>query len=232
MEEPSVISAFCESLFQSEALSGKHVVITAGPTREAIDPVRYISNHSSGKMGFALATAALEMGAKVSLISGPVALQAPERVDVVHVQSAMQMHEAALSLAKDADLFIGAAAVSDYRVDAAADKKLKKDGSGKLVLELVENPDIIRDVAALPSRPYVVGFAAETHDLVDYAESKRQRKGLDMVIANDVSDSSIGFNSDNNAVTVLSNNDTLHFEPRAKSVLARDLLTLIAQKLV
>jgi len=231
MEEPQTIAAFCEEQFESGVLAGKKVVITAGPTREPIDPVRYISNHSSGKMGFELARAALEAGAKVTLIAGPVALRAPDRCNVVLVESALDMHKAALSEAADADVFIGAAAVADYRLANEAQQKIKKKDGAAMTLELIENPDIIRDIAALEQRPYVVGFAAETRDVIAYAEAKRKRKNLDMVVANDVSNSAIGFNSDNNAVTVLSDSGEQHFDQRSKTVLAQNLITLISEKL-
>ncbi|BBI48259.1 hypothetical protein HORIV_06800 [Vreelandella olivaria] len=182
------------------------MVITAGPTREPLDPVRYISNHSSGKMGFALAAAAVAEGAKVTLISGPVNLPTPQGVTRIDVESAEQMHAQAQRLAPQSALFIGCAAVADYRAAAPAEHKLKKqDDSDTLTLTLVKNPDIIAGVAALPAkqRPLVIGFAAETQEVERYARDKLQRKGLDMIVANDVSQAGLGFGSDQNAAWLL-----------------------------
>ncbi|WP_444999838.1 bifunctional phosphopantothenoylcysteine decarboxylase/phosphopantothenate--cysteine ligase CoaBC [Halomonas mongoliensis] len=185
---------------------GLAVTITAGPTREPLDPVRYLSNHSSGKMGYALAEAAAELGARVTLISGPVNLPCPAGVERLEVETAVEMHEAAQRLAPQSDLFIGCAAVADYRAESAAEHKIKKvEGEEELVLRLVKNPDIIAAVAALPveRRPLVVGFAAETRDLATYARDKLVRKGLDMIVANDVSREGLGFGSDHNAALLL-----------------------------
>ncbi len=186
--------------------AGLAVTITAGPTREPLDPVRYLSNHSSGKMGYALAEAAAELGARVTLISGPVSLPCPAGVERLEVETAVEMHEAAQRLAPESDLFIGCAAVADYRAESAAEHKIKKvEGEEELVLRLVKNPDIIAAVAALPAehRPLVVGFAAETRDLATYARDKLARKGLDMIVANDVSREGLGFGSDHNAALLL-----------------------------
>ncbi|MCZ0926261.1 bifunctional phosphopantothenoylcysteine decarboxylase/phosphopantothenate--cysteine ligase CoaBC [Halomonas janggokensis] len=186
--------------------SAPHVVITAGPTREALDPVRYLSNHSSGKMGYALAAAAAAQGARVTLISGPVTLATPAGVTRIDVETAEQMHQESLQLAPKAALFIGCAAVADYRAASAAEHKLKKtDDSDTLTLTLIKNPDIIASVAALPpaSRPVVVGFAAETQDVERYAADKLTRKRLDMIVANDVSQQGMGFGSDDNAALLL-----------------------------
>lgn len=186
--------------------AGLAVTITAGPTREPLDPVRYLSNHSSGKMGYALAEAAAELGARVILISGPVSLPCPAGVERLEVETAVEMHEAAQRLAPESDLFIGCAAVADYRAESAAEHKIKKvEGEEELVLRLVKNPDIIASVAALPeaSRPLVVGFAAETRDVEAYARGKLARKGLDMIVANDVSREGLGFGSDHNAALLL-----------------------------
>ena len=191
-------------LTQPKALHGKRVVITAGPTREAIDPVRYLSNESSGKMGYALAQAAINAGAHVTLISGPTQLLPPIGAAVIPVVSALDMHAASLEAAKNADIFIGAAAVADFRPSQYAAQKIKKGTDQHMHIELTKNPDIIADVAKLNPKPWLVGFAAETRDLIGYATQKLQRKKLDMIIANDVSDKNIGFNSDHNAVTVLS----------------------------
>ena len=186
--------------------SGLTITITAGPTREPLDPVRYLSNHSSGKMGYALAEAAAALGARVKLISGPVALACPTGVECLEVETAREMHAAAQRLAPESDLFIGCAAVADYRSETAAEHKIKKvEGEDALTLRLVKNPDIIAAVAALPeaSRPLVVGFAAETRDVERYARDKLARKGLDMVVANDVSCEGLGFGADDNAAVLL-----------------------------
>ncbi|MDX1467291.1 MAG: bifunctional phosphopantothenoylcysteine decarboxylase/phosphopantothenate--cysteine ligase CoaBC, partial [Halomonas sp.] len=206
MLEPEAIVAALLSKAPAEAreAEGLTVTITAGPTREALDPVRYLSNHSSGKMGYALAAAAAALGARVRLISGPVALSTPEGVERIDVESAREMHEAAQRLAPDSDLFIGCAAVADYRAETAAEHKIKKvDGEDGLTLRLIKNPDIIAAVAALADRPFVVGFAAETRDLEAYARDKLTRKGLDLIVANDVSDPEIGFGTDHNAALLL-----------------------------
>lgn len=186
--------------------SGLTITITAGPTREPLDPVRYLSNHSSGKMGYALAEAAAALGARVKLISGPVALACPTGVECLEVETAREMHAAAQRLAPESDLFIGCAAVADYRAETAAEHKIKKvEGEDALTLRLVKNPDIIASVAALPeaSRPLVVGFAAETRDVERYARDKLTRKGLDMIVANDVSCEGLGFGADDNAAVLL-----------------------------
>ncbi len=213
MSEPEEIFSVVTALFSAPfdqypdaSTSAPHVVITAGPTREPLDPVRYLSNHSSGKMGFALAAAAVAQGARVTLISGPVNLPTPQGVTRIDVESAEQMHAEAQRLAPLAGLFIGCAAVADYRATAPAEHKLKKqDDSDTLTLTLVKNPDIIASVAALPAeqRPLVVGFAAETQEVERYARDKLQRKGLDMIVANDVSQAGLGFGSDQNAAWLL-----------------------------
>lgn len=230
MLEPEQLAANLAGLFEPGSLAGKRVCITAGPTREAIDPVRYISNHSSGKMGYALATAAAEAGAQTLLISGPVALAAPERVQLQKVISAEEMHSASLTAAADCDIFIATAAVADYRPKAVAGQKIKKNQQ-TLTLELERNPDILSAVAALPGRPFCVGFAAETDKVVDYARDKLARKKLDMIFANDVSDSSIGFNSDDNLVTLVTAEDTVVLERAPKDRLARTLIEQISQRL-
>ena len=227
--EPGDIVAALEEKLQHRRLSGKHVVITAGPTVEAIDPVRYLSNHSSGKMGYALARACVTAGARVTLISGPVNLVAPERVDLISVTSALEMCEAAVSYAGGADLFIGAAAVADYRPEAAANQKIKKQQGSALSLTLVENPDIIATVANLSDRPTaVVGFAAETENLLAHAREKRARKKLDMVIANDVSDPATTFGSDQNAVSLVSEHQEHHLPLASKLIIAEQLTDLLA----
>lgn len=222
--EPEDIVA---ALFAQKPLAGKHIVLSAGPTREAIDPVRYLSNHSSGKMGYALAQAAAAQGARVTLVSGPTQLPVPpgcERVDVV---SAEEMYQAVMAHATGADCFIAAAAVSDYRVAEVAMHKHKKTVHGVLSLQLVENPDIVASVAALGAgRPYVVGFAAETDNVLAYARDKRVRKRLDMIIANDVSAGV--FASDDNCVTVITADGETLLPTNRKSVLAEQILAILA----
>lgn len=202
MLEPMQLVHLCEDFFTPSVLSGQSVVITAGPTREAIDPVRYISNHSSGKMGFAIASAAAKLGANVTLISGPVALPTPVGVNRIDVDSATEMHQAALEQAVKHNVFIGCAAVADYRPETIADQKIKKtDDSDAMTIRMVKNPDIIASVAELKEdRPFTVGFAAETQDVEAYARSKLAKKNLDMICANDVSIQGLGFNSDSNAL--------------------------------
>lgn len=229
MLEPADIAAALAARFQSRALDGVRVMITAGPTREAIDPVRYISNHSSGRMGYALAAACVDAGALVTLVSGPTTLPTPDRVTRVNVGSALEMRDAVLERLADCDLFIGTAAVADYRPAEMAADKIKKSAE-EMVIRLVRNPDIISAVASAVPRPFTVGFAAETREVVAYARDKLLRKNLDMVIANDVSAAGIGFNSTENAVTVVTRDGETHFPVAGKSLLARQLVELIARQ--
>lgn len=231
MIEPEEIVQKATQLFKSGVLAGRKVVISAGPTREAIDPVRYISNHSSGKMGYAIAEAAAEAGAKTFIISGPVTLACPERVVRINVNSAIEMHTAVLDEVSDADIFIGAAAVADYRPKRPSSEKLKKGESDVMSLDLVKNPDIIASVTEMRPELFAVGFAAETEKLIDHAKKKLISKNLNMVIANDVSNDSIGFNSDLNAVTIIEEDNSETLSMRSKAQLARDLVNIIAQKL-
>ena len=207
-------------------MTERHLVITAGPTREAIDPVRYISNHSSGKQGYALAAAALNAGAKVTLISGPVHEQVPEGASLVPVESARDMHAAAMAAAPHADMFIAVAAVADYRPESVAEQKIKKTDSSSdgLHLDLVQNPDIVASVAALPGGPIVVGFAAETHDALEHARGKLRRKGLDAIVVNDVSRQDIGFGSDENAATLIWADGEVALPKQNKADLSRAIL--------
>jgi len=229
MLEPAELAQLAASAFATPELEGKRVCITAGPTREALDPVRYISNHSSGKMGYALAAAAAKAGADVILISGPVSLPTPAGVQRLNVESAEQMLAAAMELAPTADLFIGAAAVADYRPVAIADQKIKKGQEELMELRLVKNPDIIATVSSLAERPFTVGFAAETENVLQYARSKLERKGLDLVIANDVSQSGIGFNADENEVTLVSTQGDYTLPRSSKHALAQTLIQHIAE---
>ena len=230
MDVPDIVSATA-SLFHTGLLQGRKVVITAGPTREAIDPVRYISNHSSGKQGYALAEAAIEAGANVVLVTGPTRLIPPERAITVEVESAEDMLKAVHENISGTDVFIGVAAVADYRPAKASDQKIKKTKTDGLSLELVQNPDILLSVANLTERPYTVGFAAETESLVDHASAKLKKKNLDMIIANNVANPKIGFNSDDNETIVLTGTRQHEFEMTSKTELARSLIQLIANGL-
>jgi phosphopantothenoylcysteine decarboxylase/phosphopantothenate--cysteine ligase len=229
MLEPAEIAERAAGLFESGSLTGARVVITAGPTREAIDPVRYISNHSSGKMGYALAEAARDAGAQVTLISGPVNLPAPDRVQVIDVVSARDMLEASLARMGHCDIFIASAAVADYRPLSPEAQKIKKSGE-TVELTLIKNPDVVATIASHEQRPFTVGFAAETQDVDSYARGKLVAKKLDMIVANDVSRSDIGFNSDMNAVSVFWNENQQSFAPRSKTGLAIELIDLIAHR--
>ena len=202
MLEPMQLVHHCEDFFQHPDLSDLNIVITAGPTREAIDPVRYLSNYSSGKMGFAIAAAAAKRGANVTLISGPVNLATPAGVTRIDINSATEMHQAALDHAINNHIFIACAAVADFRPAHVADQKMKKqDGNNELVIQLVKNPDIVASIAALTAqRPFTVGFAAETQNVEHYARGKLAAKNLDLICANDVSIQGQGFNSDTNAL--------------------------------
>ncbi len=233
MEEPCDIAAFITRYFTPrhapQQLAGQHVVISAGPTREAIDPVRYLSNESSGKMGYALAQAALDAGATVTLISGPSALTPPAACTTVNVVSAQQMHSACLAAAATADVFIGAAAVADFRPAHQQEQKIKKGRSASMHIELIKNPDIIADVAQLTPKPCVVGFAAETQNVEQYALGKLQAKNLDAIIANDVSDKNIGFNSDQNAVSIITHQGTHRIAQNHKHAIATSIIHHISQ---
>lgn len=228
MSEPQDIVELAAKLFETGALNNKRVVITAGPTREAIDPVRFISNHSSGKMGYALAEAAAEAGAETVLVSGPVFLTAPERVKVINVTSAQEMYEASLNEAQNCDLFIASAAVADYRPVTVAEHKIKKKPD-TMTIELVQNPDIVSAIANLEKHPFTVGFAAETRNVENHARSKLERKNLNLVIANDVSDKTIGFDSEDNAVLVVEPSSAEAIPRINKSILARQLIAKIAE---
>ena len=233
MEEPIDLLNTIEQLLAptQQDLAGQHWVITAGPTMEAIDPVRYISNHSSGKMGYALAAAAQARGARVTLISGPTQLDAPQGIKRIDIKSAEEMLSACRTVTvKPADVFIGAAAVADFRMKEVASQKMKKTGdSDEMQLTLVKNPDVIATLSQAKAAKCMVGFAAETQDVLAYAKSKLERKGLDLIIANDVSRTDIGFNNDENQVTVLSKDQQWTPPKEAKSALAIELVELITQ---
>ena len=206
-------------------------LITAGPTREAIDPVRYISNYSSGKMGFALAEAAAAIGAKVTLVAGPVNLPTPKGVKRIDVESALEMQSAVEAEVAQHPIFIGCAAVADYRLAEVAPQKMKKtEGQEGLSLQLIKNPDIIAGVAARTDKPFVVGFAAETQDVARYALDKLQRKGMDMIAANDVSRAGQGFNADQNALTVFWADGQQELPLASKQQVAQQLISLIIKR--
>lgn len=216
--------------FGTGVLAGLNVVVSAGPTYEDIDPVRFIGNRSSGRMGFAVAQAAVAAGATVTVIAGPVSLPTPHGVTRrIDVRSAAQMHAAVLEAAGQADIYIGAAAVGDYRPQAVSSQKIKKGNGAGLSLQLSENADILATLAAEPAHPFLVGFAAETHDVARYAQDKLQRKGLDMVAANQVGDG-LGFEADDNALTLYWADGEITLPRAAKPDLARQLVARIAER--
>jgi len=228
--------------FSSGLLQGLHVTVTAGPTHEPIDPVRYLANRSSGRMGYAIAQAAQEAGAKVTLISGPSALVAPDVASFINIETAENMQQAVLQDIANCDIYISAAAIADYRVDSIARQKIKKqlNGNETLNLKLVKNPDILSQVANLEKRPFVIGFAAETENLEQHAIEKLQGKKLDMIIANDVSSTAsesattdIGFNSEYNALTIFHQKKgeiTQQSLPTERKIqLAKKLIEIISQ---
>ena len=229
MLEPEEIAARIEARFRGGALDGVEVLVTAGPTREALDPVRFLTNHSTGKMGYAVAAAAAEAGARVSLVSGPTALPAPSGVERIDVTSAREMHAEVMARAARSDIFIAAAAVSDYRPGRTARQKIKKE-EGPATLELVRTPDIVASVAALDDAPFTVGFAAETESVRAHAQGKLERKGLDMIAANRVGLPDRGFASDGNALSVLWRGGSRELGLAPKIELARGLIALVAER--
>ncbi len=229
MLEAADLAERLSALFESGALDKVKVVITAGPTHEAIDPVRNITNRSSGKMGYAVARAAAESGAEVVLVSGPTYLSCPRGVRRIAVTSAAEMHAAVLREIADADVFVGVAAVADYRPEKFHPQKIKKH-SDRLTLELVRNPDILAAVAALDNPPYTVGFAAETHNVEKLAREKLLKKGVDMIAANQVGDIDIGLESDENALTLIDRGDAVSLPRMNKDKLARALVAEIANR--
>lgn len=232
LEPQQLVEALAQS-FETPYLLGKRITITAGPTREDLDPVRFISNRSSGKMGYALAQAARAAGAEITLVSGPVELSAPAGVNTVNVTTAAEMADAVMQTVPQCDIFIAAAAVADYRPAKQAEQKIKKNDS-EMVIELVRNRDILTEVAAHQHRPFCVGFAAETENLEANALAKLQRKQLDMIAANWVGASAeaeqTGFDSDDNALHVYTRNSDTLLRKTSKNRLARQLLKLIAEK--
>jgi phosphopantothenoylcysteine decarboxylase/phosphopantothenate--cysteine ligase len=223
MLEPEEIAQAAAAMFETGELAGVNITITAGPTREAIDPVRYISNHSSGKMGYALARAAMEAGAKVVLVSGPVALEPPPQVKLVAVDSARQMLDACQVV--PGDIFISVAAVADYRPANSASEKIKKNAD-TMELSLVKNPDILAQISLSNQRPFCVGFAAETQNIEEYARKKLLDKKLDLIFANNAADT---FNSESALATAYWPEGEHPFPRSSKSSLARDMVSLIAR---
>ena len=226
MLEPLDIAQRLGETFIHTALTGKNIMITAGPTWEAIDPVRGITNHSSGLMGYALAQAAIEAGAKVTLVSGPTHLDAPNKAEVINVISADDMHKAVMQQIDTQDIFIGVAAVADYRPALAVECKIKKDND-EMSVELVKNKDILADVAALKKPPYCVGFAAETNNVIEYARKKLEKKKLQLVAANQVGNGETGFKTKDNAITLISKDDVIELPKQNKFALARNLIAVI-----
>ena len=224
---PAELVAALSDMFNTGALAGRRVLVTAGPTREAIDPVRYLSNRSSGRMGYAVAAAAAEAGADVLLISGPVSLATPARMRSIAVESAAEMHAAVMNEITDIDIFISVAAVADYRPQTIAAQKLKKTAA-TLSLELTRNPDILADVAALPVAPFTVGFAAETQAIDRHARDKLREKNIDMIAANNVGDQQ-GFDREDNALHVIWAQGQQRLALTTKAKLARQLVAIIAE---
>jgi phosphopantothenoylcysteine decarboxylase/phosphopantothenate--cysteine ligase len=228
LPEPGELAGQLLELFRTGALAGVRVLVTAGPTREAIDPVRYISNRSSGKMGYAVAAAAAEAGATVTLVSGPVSLPCPARVERIDVETAEEMRRAVMERIAGIEIFIAAAAVADYRPREVAAGKIKKSAP-EMTLLLERNPDILAAVAAIPGGPFTVGFAAETEDVENRAAEKRRTKGLDMIAANEVG-TGMGFEAEENALQVLWEGGSTRLSRTRKDRLARQLLAVIATR--
>ena len=232
MLEPLEILEIFSSSFDKGIMSGKRILITAGPTQEPIDPVRFITNRSSGKMGYALAEAAIESGAQVTLISGPVNIEPPSNCNLVAIKTAKEMYESVMHHIKGADVYIGTAAVSDYSPAHINESKIKKDGSNAaMVLELKENQDILKSVSELEERPYVVGFAAETDNLIENAEKKLNNKNLDLIVANDVSDKEIGFDSDQNEVTLITHEEKQLIQKQNKRKISKNIIEFISGRI-
>ena len=227
LEPGAVFDRIVESLGPGK-LNGRKVLITAGPTRESIDPVRYISNRSTGRMGFALAQAAQRAGAGVTLVSGPVNLNDPPGVERISVSSAIEMRDAVIDRVAKVDIFISCAAVSDYRVEQVAAQKIKKSGE-KMILELVPNPDIVSEVTGLKNRPFTLGFAAETEKVEQHAREKLQRKNLDMIAANLVDAEHTGFETDTNELIVIWPDGQQLLALQDKNEIAKQLIDLVAE---
>lgn len=226
--EPEKIIELIKSDLHKGPLSGKTITITAGPTREQIDPVRYISNNSSGKMGYALADAARLQGANVNLVSGPVSLTANKGINLFKINSADEMLNKVFECMESSDIFISCAAVADFKPTNYSNTKIKKEDSKNLEINLQKNHDILSEVSKRHSSAYIVGFAAETSNVNDNANKKLNSKNLNMIISNDVSDKSIGFDSDDNEVHVITKNETIFLKKNKKIKIAREILNIIA----
>jgi len=226
--EPEKIIELIKSDLHKGPLSGKTITITAGPTREQIDPVRYISNNSSGKMGYALADAARLQGANVNLVSGPVSLTANKGINLFKINSADEMLNKVFECMESSDIFISCAAVADFKPTNYSNTKIKKEDSENLEINLQKNHDILSEVSKRHSSAYIVGFAAETSNVNDNANKKLNSKNLNMIISNDVSDKSIGFDSDDNEVHVITKNETIFLKKNKKIKIAREILNIIA----
>ena len=229
MEEPNDIIELIKIYEKKGPLLGKKITITAGPTREQIDPVRFISNNSSGKMGYAMAEAAVEFGAEVNLVSGPVSLDADMSINLIKVNSAYDMLQSVIKCMDYSDIFIGCAAVSDFKPSKYSDKKIKKEDIKNIDLELEKNEDILSYVSSKFPSAYVVGFAAETFDINDNAKKKLESKNLNMIISNDVSNDSIGFDVDDNEVNVITKNEEIFLKKDKKIRIAREILKIISK---
>lgn len=229
MLEPVQLLDHLKTSFPPGVLCGVNVLLTAGPTREPIDPVRYVGNRSSGRMGYALATALVDVGAKVTMVSGPVSLDTPQGVDRVDVETALEMEQEVISRLEACDIFVACAAVADYRCADVAEQKIKKS-QDRLELSLVKNPDILLKVASSANPPFTIGFAAETERLTQLAEQKRQAKKVDMIAANLVGGDQGGFGSSENALTVLWEGGSADLPMMSKIDLAHELVTLIEKK--
>lgn len=233
MMEPAAIAQALLAGGEAEEklLAGKRVLVTAGPTFEDLDPVRFLGNRSSGRMGFAIAEQATRLGAQVMLVAGPVHLPTPAGATRIDVRSAQQMHDAVFANVAGQDIYIGTAAVADFRPQQIATDKIKKLGDGGLTLELVQNPDILAEVAALPKRPFVVGFAAETTQVERHARDKLLRKKLDLIAANRVGEEGCGFDAQRNALSVYWPDGGQEIPEAGKPEVARRLLEIIAERL-
>jgi phosphopantothenoylcysteine decarboxylase/phosphopantothenate--cysteine ligase len=229
MLEPSQLLKHLKDGFPPGPLCGVNVLLTAGPTQEPIDPVRYVGNRSSGRMGYALATALADAGAIVTMVSGPVSLETPQKVDRVDVETALEMEQEVTSRLEGCDIFVACAAVADYRCADVAGQKIKKT-EDRLELSLIKNPDILLKVASMPKPPFTVGFAAETERLTELAEQKREAKGVDMIAANLVGGGQGGFGSSENALSVLWDGGSADLPMMSKIDLAKELVTLIEKK--
>lgn len=227
-----VIVAGVKAHFAARDLEGRSILVTAGPTREPIDPVRYLSNRSSGKMGYAIADAARRRGANVTLISGPTSIPVPAGVELTRINTAQEMHDAVMRGAAQHQIVIKAAAVGDFTPSVVADRKIKKGDREEVSLVLRRNPDILASLAAVKPRPFIVAFAAETESVEKNARDKMERKGADMIVANDVSDSSIGFDADQNEVLVISRDGSMtRIERGPKPLIANRILDLVVERL-